>query len=128
MRAPRAIKAPTASTEPAIPNSTIGKGAPESASAAPPIMTVTKANGTSQIARLPSCAAQTPTPSMASMWSSPIRGWRKPAMKPWPCAPIPVWAQAGAVIATPAIALSATIRASLFMVIASLSLSRSSAA
>ena len=54
-------------------------------------ITAMKVPGTSQSARPPSCAANTPTASMAMRWSSPVNGCAKPWVRS--CAsPMPGWA------------------------------------
>lgn len=48
----------------------------------PTVITSANASGKSQIPRSPRCAAHRPTPNIAQMWSSPLKGWIMPSKNP----------------------------------------------
>ena len=89
-----AIAAPSRSTESAMPISVGGAGTPAMASPAPTTITVGKITGRATIRGRPRNAPHSPTDTIASRWSKPDRGWRKPDANP-PGSPVPLWAKAG---------------------------------
>src|SRR5581483_286376 len=92
-RAAVSTSSPSTITEARMPGSTRGTGMPPMPSAPPISITPTKAAGHAHRARPPLRPAQSPTATIASMWSSPVHGWAKPEANDTACSS-PVWAWA----------------------------------
>ena len=92
---PATTTRPSVTTDRAIPSSTKGSCTPATPKTPPRAITNTNVAGTAHSARPPSCAANRPTATIASTWSSPPMGCMKPCAKPT-VPPTPVWAHAAA--------------------------------